>query len=129
MALILLSTALVTFNTLRIHNGVGVALRTAAFQVSSIITTTGFATADFNLWPSLSKTILIILMLTGACAGSTGGGLKISRFIIWWKSIKNEIEVFIHPRSVKAVEMDGKTMKRIRFVPCRYTWLYSFWFT
>ncbi|MBR3637812.1 MAG: TrkH family potassium uptake protein, partial [Lachnospiraceae bacterium] len=122
VALILLSTALVTFNTLRIHNGVGVALRTAAFQVSSIITTTGFATADFNLWPSLSKTILIILMLTGACAGSTGGGLKISRFIIWWKSIKNEIEVFIHPRSVKAVEMDGKTMKRIRFVPCRYTW-------
>ncbi|MBQ6638665.1 MAG: TrkH family potassium uptake protein [Lachnospiraceae bacterium] len=112
VALILLSTALVTFNTLRIHNGVGVALRTAAFQVSSIITTTGFATVDFNLWPSLSKTILIILMLTGACAGSTGGGLKISRFIIWWKSIKNEIEVFIHPRSVKAVEMDGKTIEK-----------------
>ena len=112
LALILLNTALISFNTWRYHDGFGHTLRTAAFQVSSIITTTGFATVDFNLWPSFSKTILIILMLTGACAGSTGGGLKISRFIIWWKSIKNEIDVFIHPRSVKAIEMDGKTIER-----------------
>ena len=112
LALILLNTALISFNTWRYHDGFGHTLRTAAFQVCSIITTTGFATADFNLWPSFSKTILIILMLTGACAGSTGGCLKISRFIIWWKSIKNEIDVFIHPRSVKAIEMDGKTIER-----------------
>ncbi len=112
VALILLSTAFITFNTWKFHDGFEHALRTAAFQVSSVITTTGFATTDFNLWPPFSKTVLIILMLTGACAGSTGGGLKISRFIIWWKSIKNEIEVFVHPRSVKAVEMDGKTIEK-----------------
>ncbi|MBR4580373.1 MAG: TrkH family potassium uptake protein [Lachnospiraceae bacterium] len=112
IALILLSTAFITFNTWKFHDGFETALRTAAFQVSSIVTTTGFGTTDFNLWPSFSKTVLIILMLTGACAGSTGGGLKISRFIIWWKSIKNELEVFVHPRSVKAVEMDGKTIDR-----------------
>ena len=112
IALILLSTAFITFHTWKFHDGFETALRTAAFQVSSIVTTTGFGTTDFNLWPSFSKTVLIILMLTGACAGSTGGGLKISRFIIWWKSIKNELEVFVHPRSVKAVEMDGKTIDR-----------------
>lgn len=112
VALILMSTAMITFNTWRYHEGFEEAIRTAAFQVSSIITTTGFGTTDFNLWPSFSKTVLLILMLTGACAGSTGGGLKISRFIIWWKSIKNELEVFVHPRSVKAVEMDGKTIER-----------------
>ena len=112
IALILLSIAIITYNTLRFSNGFGESIRTAAFQVSSIVTTTGFATADFNLWPSLSKTVLLLLMLTGACAGSTGGGLKISRFIIWWKSIKRELEGFIHPRSVKAVEMDGKVIEK-----------------
>ena len=111
IALILLSTAIISFNTWNFSDGEAT-VRTAAFQVSSIVTTTGFGTVDFNLWPSLSKTILIILMFTGACAGSTGGGLKISRFIIWWKSIKNELEGFIHPRSVKAVEMDGKTIEK-----------------
>ncbi|MBR6094959.1 MAG: TrkH family potassium uptake protein [Lachnospiraceae bacterium] len=112
VALILLCTAFITFNTWGFYPTAEESLRTAAFQVSSIITTTGFATTDFNLWPSFSKTILIILMLTGACAGSTGGGLKISRFIIWWKSIKNQLEAFVHPRSVNAVEMDGKTIDK-----------------
>ena len=112
IALILLSIAFITFNTWNFHEGAEEAVRTAAFQVSSIVTTTGFATTDFNLWPSFSKTILIILMLTGACAGSTGGGLKISRFIIWWKSIRNEFEGFVHPRSVKGVEMDGKMLDK-----------------
>ena len=112
LALILLATALITFNTWKLVESPWDTLRNAAFQVSSIITTTGFATTDFDAWPTLSKTILIILMLTGACAGSTGGGLKISRFIIWWKSIKNELGGFIHPRSVKAVEMDGKNIDK-----------------
>ena len=112
LALILLATALITFNTWKLVDSPWDTLRNAAFQVSSIITTTGFATTDFDAWPTLSKTILIILMLTGACAGSTGGGLKISRFIIWWKSIKNELGGFIHPRSVKAVEMDGKNIDK-----------------
>ena len=112
IALILLSTAFIGYNILKFHDGIGETFRTAAFQVSSIVTTTGFATEDFNLWPTFSKTILIVLMLTGACAGSTGGGLKISRFVIWWKSIKNELEGFIHPRSVKSFEMDGKTIDK-----------------
>ena len=112
IALILLSVAFVSFNTWKITGGGLASIRTAAFQVSSIVTTTGFATADFNQWPALSQTILLILMLTGACAGSTGGGLKISRFIIWWKSIRNQLESFVHPRSVKAVEMDGKTIDK-----------------
>ena len=112
IALILLSTVFIGYNILKFHDGIGETFRTAAFQVSSIVTTTGFATADFNLWPPFSKTILIVLMLTGACAGSTGGGLKISRFVIWWKSIKNELEGFIHPRSVKSFEMDGKTIDK-----------------
>ena len=112
VALILLSTAFITFNTWGVYANSEESLRTAAFQVSSIITTTGFGTTDFNLWPSFSKTILIILMLMGACAGSTGGGLKISRLIIWWKSIKNQMESYVHPRSVNAVEMDGKTIDK-----------------
>lgn len=112
VALILLSTVFIAYNTLQFNDSMAKTFRDAAFQVSSIVTTTGFATTDFNLWPSFSKTILIVLMLTGACAGSTGGGLKISRFIIWWKSIKNELEGFIHPRSVKAVEMDGKPIEK-----------------
>ena len=112
IALILMSVAFVSFNTWKITGGGFASIRTAAFQVSSIVTTTGFATADFNQWPALSQTILLILMLTGACAGSTGGGLKISRFIIWWKSIRNQLESFVHPRSVKAVEMDGKTIDK-----------------
>ena len=110
VALILLSTAFITFNVWGTYSTAEETVRTAAFQVSSIVTTTGFGSTDFNLWPTFSKTILIVLMLTGACAGSTGGGLKISRFIIWWKSIKNQLETFVHPRSVNAVEMDVKTI-------------------
>ena len=112
VALILLSTAFITFNVWGTYSTAEETVRTAAFQVSSIVTTTGFGSTDFNLWPTFSKTILIVLMLTGACAGSTGGGLKISRFIIWWKSIKNQLETFVHPRSVNAVEMDGKTIDK-----------------
>ncbi len=112
VALILLSTVFIAYNILKFNDSMSETFRMAAFQVCSIVTTTGFATVDFNLWPSFSKTILILLMLTGACAGSTGGGLKISRFIIWWKSIKNEFEGFIHPRSVKMVEMDGKAIEK-----------------
>ena len=112
IALILMSVAFVSFNTWKITGGGFESIRTAAFQVSSIVTTTGFATADFNQWPAFSQTILLLLMLTGACAGSTGGGLKVSRFIIWWKSIRNQLESFVHPRSVKSVEMDGKAIDK-----------------
>ncbi len=81
------------------------------FQVASIITTTGFATADFDTWPSLSKTVLVILMFIGACAGSTGGGIKVSRIIIMCKSFHKELAHFIHPRLVKNVHMNKKALK------------------
>lgn len=79
------------------------------FQVSSIITTTGYATVDFNLWPELSKSILVALMFIGACAGSTGGGFKVSRVIILFKSLRNEMQRVVHPHSVKVLRIDGKT--------------------
>lgn len=82
----------------------------ATFQVATIMTTTGFATADFNLWPTFSRNILVILMFVGACAGSTGGGMKVSRFIIYIKTAVKEVSHLIHPRSVKVVKMDDKTV-------------------
>ena len=85
-------------------------IRTAAFQVSSIITTTGFATTDFNTWPTLSKSVLLFLMFTGACAGSTAGGFKISRFIILIKKIGNNLKKVIHPRTATVVKFEGKRL-------------------
>ena len=84
------------------------ALHHAFFTVSSVITTTGFATVDFNLWPELSRLILVFLMIVGACAGSTGGGVKVSRFVILCKATAFEIRKLLHPRSVKVLTMDGK---------------------
>ena len=76
--------------------------------MASIITTTGFATTDFNLWPTFSKAILITLMFCGACAGSTGGGIKVSRIIIALRNMRNSIESFVHPKSVRIIRMDRK---------------------
>lgn len=87
------------------------ALTHAAFQVGSIITTTGFATIDFNLWPQTSKTILILLMFIGACAGSTGGGMKVSRFIVLFKTVGKEIHSYIHPRSIKKIKIERKPVE------------------
>lgn len=85
-------------------------LNLATFQVASVMTTTGFATADFNLWPTFSKNILVMLMFVGACAGSTGGGIKVSRFIIYVKTAIKEVSHLIHPRSVKVVKIDDKAV-------------------
>ena len=85
-------------------------LNLATFQVASVMTTTGYATADFNLWPTFSKNILVMLMFVGACAGSTGGGIKVSRLIIYIKSSIREVSHLIHPRSVKVVKMDDKAV-------------------
>ena len=93
-----------------LYGSFGTALRHSAFQVGSIITTTGFATTDFNLWPEISRTILVLLMFVGACAGSTGGGIKVSRFIILIKSSGKELSQYIHPRQVKKIHMDGKSI-------------------
>ena len=102
------ATLIIAINIYGIYGGIWEALRYSSFQVSSIISTTGFATADFNLWPTLSKTILVFLMVTGCCAGSTGGGIKLIRFIILVKSAKVELDKIFHPGSVKAVSVNGK---------------------
>ncbi len=88
----------------------GAAFQSALFQVSSIITTTGFASTDFNLWPQFSKMLLLVVMFIGACAGSTGGGFKISRIIILFRSIKNEIICISHPRTIKKIHMNGRVL-------------------
>ncbi len=110
--IVALSTAIICANILSIYGNFWEALRNSAFQVSSIITTTGYSTADFNLWPELSKGILLILMFIGGCAGSTAGGLKISRFIILLKMIKREMRHMLHPRSVNSIEFEGKTVEK-----------------
>lgn len=107
-AILLVCIAVVTVNIYPLYHTVGDALRQSAFQVASIVTTTGYATADFNLWPGLSKGILFLLMLVGACAGSTAGGLKVSRVMLLFKIIRRELRRMLHPRSVGAVQMEGK---------------------
>lgn len=99
---------LITLNTMSMFGDVFAAFHHAAFQVGSIITTTGYATADFNQWPEFSKAILVVLMFIGACAGSTGGGMKVSRVLLYIKSVIREIEHFIHPRSVKAIRLENR---------------------
>ena len=126
LIVIVVSVAVITLNIFKTYDSFGGALTDAAFQVASIITTTGFATCDFNLWPALSKTILVLLMITGACAGSTGGGLKFSRVLILIKAVRQEINSFIHPRSVKAVGMDDRTVdKSVVKSVCVYAVLFA----
>ena len=105
------SVALITVNTLSLFRGPLETLRHAAFQVASIITTTGFSTVDFELWPEFSRTILVILMFVGACAGSTGGGIKISRVAIMAKTILKELAVMKHPRNVRKTRFEGKPVE------------------
>lgn len=101
----------ITFNILSINNGdLGESFRQSSFQVASIVTTTGYATTDFNLWPTLSKMILVMLMFVGAMAGSTGGGIKTVRIVLMFKAIKREINKLLHPRRVQSVKMDGKVI-------------------
>ena len=107
LGIIFTATAVITWNIHDLFSSTGDAARHAAFSVSSIITTTGFSTTDFNQWPELSRTILLLLMFIGACAGSTGGGIKVSRFIIMFKTILKEIQLQIHPKRMKKVKMDG----------------------
>jgi len=102
----------VTFNIRGFYDSLHAAFHNAAFQVASIMTTTGFATADFNTWPAFSKTILVLLMFIGACAGSTGGGLKVSRIVILLRSVRQDIVKMLHPRSVTKVMMDGKAVPK-----------------
>lgn len=102
---------LITINIAEMFPNVRMAFHHAAFQVGTIITTTGFATTDFNLWPSFSKTILVLLMFIGACAGSTGGGIKVSRIVILFKSILKELDYVVHPHNIKKLKMDGRVVE------------------
>jgi trk system potassium uptake protein TrkH len=97
----------VTLNTRGLFDSLGEAIRHVAFTVASLISTTGFATENFDAWPELSRALLVLIMFIGACAGSTGGGLKISRLMILFRGAFNEIGNLIHPRRVKRVTVDG----------------------
>lgn len=108
LGIIVAATLVITCNVLSIYKEPLKAFRYSIFQVASIITTTGFATADFNLWPELSKCILLLIMVIGACAGSTGGGVKVSRFLILWKSILKQVKGMLHPKSVNVVKVNRK---------------------
>ena len=110
--LVILGAIVIIFTSL-LRAGINVAdsLRHAAFQVASIITTTGFSTADFDLWSQTCKTVLVLLMFVGACAGSTGGGIKVSRFIVLFKTVGKELNSYIHPKSIKKIKMEGKPVE------------------
>ena len=110
ISIAVISTAVLTLNLTPVYQNFGERLRHSAFQVSSIITTTGFSTVDFNTWPSLSKSILVLLMFIGACAGSTAGGLKISRVVILFKMISREFGRLLRPRSVRVIKSEGKSV-------------------
>ncbi len=106
------SIALITLNIFPLYNSLGDSVRHSAFAVASVISTTGFSTEDFNLWPELSRTILVLIMFIGACAGSTGGGIKVSRVIILIKSMGKELLGMVHPNQVKKVTVDGRPVER-----------------
>lgn len=108
--IIIAAVAIITWRLWPQGLGIEETVRHAFFQVSSVITTTGFATADFNLWPQAAKVILVLLMFIGACAGSTGGGIKVSRIMMLAKTVKKEIMIYIHPNSVKKIKMEGKVV-------------------
>jgi trk system potassium uptake protein TrkH len=104
------STAIVTLNILPMSESFPLALRDAAFNVASFISTTGFTTVTYDNWPQLSQAILVLLMFIGGCAGSTCGGLKISRLIILIKSSLRELRFTLRPREVRAVRAEGKAV-------------------
>jgi len=102
------SVAAIAVDIAPIYHSVGTSLRNAFFQVSSIITTTGFATVNFDQWPSFSKAVLVALMFVGACAGSTGGGIKVSRIVILVKTSVSDMRRMLHPNAVSTVRFEGK---------------------
>lgn len=106
-----LSTGIITANILSQFDSFGESLRHAAFTVASVVTTTGFATADFNLWPGLSRSLIFVLLFVGGCAGSTAGGLKVSRVMLLFKTVGRELGRLVHPRSVSVIKLEGKRVE------------------
>ena len=130
LAIILAAVVLITLNVRHLFPSLFLAVHHALFQVSSIITTTGYASVNFDQWPEFSKYILLLLMFTGACAGSTGGGIKVSRIMMAFKEAKKEMAAVIHPRSVKVIKYEGKVLGHpvLRSLNA-YLFLYAFIFT
>ena len=110
LLIVLAATALITYNTLPLADSLGDGIRTAFFQVTSLMSTTGFSTVDFNLWPTLSKTVLLILMVLGGSAGSTAGGLKLSRVLLLIKNAARELKHTLRPRSINVTRLDGEVV-------------------
>lgn len=108
VVIILASSAAIALNIMHLFSGFGEAFHHSAFSVLTVMSTTGFGTTDFNLWPEFSRVMLVLLMCVGACAGSTGGGLKISRLIILFRTLQSDVRKLLHPNSVKVVKVDGK---------------------
>ncbi|MBQ1371312.1 MAG: TrkH family potassium uptake protein [Oscillospiraceae bacterium] len=111
VVIVLVSTALICWNILPLFAHVSDALRHAFFQVTTISSTTGYSTADFNTWPPLSRMILVLLMFIGACAGSTAGGLKVSRAVLLFKTFRREIRHLLHPHAVTTIRFEGKVVE------------------
>ncbi len=110
--IVLAAITIITINISSMFESIWDALRHAAFNVASLISTTGFSTENFDLWPELSKTVLVIVMFIGACAGSTGGGIKVSRIIILFKGMGRELSTLVHPRQVKKITIDSRPVDR-----------------
>ncbi len=127
LIMVVVASAAITINIAPSFDTIGDAIRTALFQVMTVVSTAGFATADFNLWPEFSRMLLVILMLVGACAGSTGGGMKCSRVLVLFRSSAREIRTIIHPRSVSVVRLDGEPLSEqtVRTTQC-YFIIYMF---
>lgn len=113
--IVVTSIGFITANTLSLATNLSDTIRDSAFQVSSFITTTGYTTTDFNAWPDFSKSILLILMFIGGCAGSTAGGIKVARVVMLFKNIRREIRKLIHKRSVNAVHFEGRSVDETTF--------------
>lgn len=102
------ATLLVTINLNGMYGGFKGTMQQAAFQVASVMSSTGFATTDFNLWPEFSKAVLVAVMMIGACAGSTGGGIKVARIIILAKTLIKELDISVHPRNIKKIKLNDR---------------------
>jgi trk system potassium uptake protein len=111
IGIVLVASGIICYNIRSIYPAVSDAARQSVFQVASIITTTGYSTANFDTWPQLSRHILLILMFIGGCAGSTAGGLKVSRVVMMIKNIKINLKKLIHPRAVGTVRFEGKAVE------------------
>ena len=112
LGIVLASAVCIAINIRTLYGGFGESLRHSFFSVATVMSTTGFTTVNFDAWPTFSKTVLVCIMMIGACAGSTGGGIKISRIIVMFKLIGRELSTALHPKQVKKVTVDGQIVER-----------------